>query len=225
METVLNDENDMDTQEREESDQEPTDGEDSVVTPSRSRASSAHPTNDSIDVFGGYSFKQWYSVTCGDGGATGEEGEDQDKLEDQDDVRTERDEEDKDWESIETDAEKRGRARGSSVFAPGVVDLYRFSDVQKGASPKSVGAGARGNPMAPPAAANNKFNSPGPVVEERRLRNGVPHIPHIPETSSRTKSPPYTSRRPFPSPDASSKGSTMRSLHTARTTPGRCSRS
>ena len=222
METVFNDENDTDAQEREETDPEPTEDEDSVVTPSRSRASLAHPPNDSIDVFDGYSFKPWLSFTCDDEGATEEEGENQDKREDQDDARTEHNEENKDWDFIETDAKRRDRARGSSVFARGVVDLYRFAVFQKGASPKSVGSGARGN-LTASAAANDNPNSSGPMVEERRLRTGVPHIPHIPETTVRTKSPPFTSMRPLPG--ASSKGSTMRSLHTARTTPGRCSRS
>ena len=213
----------MDAQEREESDQEPTDGEDFVVTPSRSRVSSAHPPSDSIDVFGGSSFN-WHSATCDDEDATEEEGGEQDRREDQDDMRTERDE-DKDRDFIGTDAEKHGRSRGRSVLARGVVDLYRFSDVQKSVLPKGVGPGARGDPRAQSAATNNNPNSPGPMVEQRRWRNGIPHISHIHKTSSHTKSPPYTPMRPFPSPDASSNGSTMRSLHTARTTPGRSSRS
>ena len=63
MEPVINDENDMDTdQEREQTDQEPTDGEDSVATPSQSRSSSVHPPNDLMDVFDGYSFKGRHSV-------------------------------------------------------------------------------------------------------------------------------------------------------------------
>ena len=63
MEPVINDENDMDTdQEREQTDQEPTDGEDSVPTPSQSRSSSIHPPNDLMDVFDGYSFKGRNSV-------------------------------------------------------------------------------------------------------------------------------------------------------------------
>lgn len=222
METALNDENDMDAQEREETDQEPTNGEDSVVTPSRSRASSAHPSKDSIDVSGGYSFKRWHSVAWDDEGATEDEGGSQDRWDDQDDVRTERDE-DKDWDDfIETDAQRRSRTRESSVCARGVVDLYRFTVLPKAAQPKSVGPGARGNPAAPAATTSDNPNSLGHMVEERRLRIDVPHIP---EMSVRSKSPPFTSRRPFRSPGASSKGSTMRSLHTARTTPGRSSRS
>jgi Protein kinase C terminal domain len=66
MEPVINDENDMDTdleRDREQTDVEPTDGEDSVATPSQSRSSSAHPPfDDSVDVFDGYSFKGRNSV-------------------------------------------------------------------------------------------------------------------------------------------------------------------
>ncbi len=68
MEPVIDDENDMDTdQEREQTDQEPTDGEDSVATPSQSRSSLAlaHPPNDLMDVFDGYSFKGRNSVLLG----------------------------------------------------------------------------------------------------------------------------------------------------------------
>jgi len=76
MEPVINDENDMDTdQEREQTDQEPTDGEDSVATPSQSRSSSVHPPNDLMDVFDGYSFKGRNSILLDDEDVSEEEGE------------------------------------------------------------------------------------------------------------------------------------------------------
>jgi hypothetical protein len=79
MEPVINDENDLDTdQEREQTDQEPTDGEDSVATPSQSRSSSIHPPNDLVDVFDGYSFKGRNSVLIDDEDVSEEEEEDQD---------------------------------------------------------------------------------------------------------------------------------------------------
>ena len=82
MEPVINDENDMDTdQEREQTDQEPTDGEDSVATPSQSRSSSVHPPNDLMDVFDGYSFKGRNSVLLDDEDVSEEEEEEE---EDQD---------------------------------------------------------------------------------------------------------------------------------------------
>ena len=83
MEPVINDENDLDTdQEREQTDQEPTDGEDSVATPSQSRSSSAHPPNDLMDVFDGYSFKGRNSVLLDDEDVS-EEGEEEEEEEDQ----------------------------------------------------------------------------------------------------------------------------------------------
>jgi serum/glucocorticoid-regulated kinase 2 len=87
MEPIINDENDMDTdQEREQTDQEPTDGEDSVATPSQSRSSSAHPPNDLVDVFDGYSFKGRHSVIIDDEEevSEGEEEGDEEEEEDQD---------------------------------------------------------------------------------------------------------------------------------------------
>jgi len=77
MEPVINDENDMDTdQERECTDQEPTDGGGSVATPSQLRSSSAHPPNDLVDVFDGYSFKGRHSVIVDNEGDVSEEEED-----------------------------------------------------------------------------------------------------------------------------------------------------
>jgi hypothetical protein len=86
MEPVINDENDLDTdQEREQTDQEPTDGEDSVATPSQSRSSSVHPpTNDLVDVFDGYSFKGRNSVLIDDEDVSEEEEVLEEKEEDQD---------------------------------------------------------------------------------------------------------------------------------------------
>jgi serum/glucocorticoid-regulated kinase 2 len=85
MEPVINDENDMDTdQEREQTDQEPTDGEDSVATPSQSRSSSVHPPNDAMDVFDGYSFKGRHSVIIDDEEEISEVEEGEGEEEDQD---------------------------------------------------------------------------------------------------------------------------------------------
>ena len=60
---VINDENNIDTdQEWRRTDQEPTDGEDSVPTLSQLCSSSVHLPNDLTDVFDRYSFKGWSSV-------------------------------------------------------------------------------------------------------------------------------------------------------------------
>ncbi|KAA1478095.1 kinase-like protein [Dentipellis sp. KUC8613] len=75
MEPVINDENDaMDTDgERDQTDTDRTDGEDSVTTPSQSRSSSIHPVieDDSVDVFDGYSFKGRNSVIIDDDAESG----------------------------------------------------------------------------------------------------------------------------------------------------------
>jgi serum/glucocorticoid-regulated kinase 2 len=85
MEPVINDENDLDTdQEREQTDQEPTDGEDSVATPSQSRSSSAHPPIDLADVFDGYSFKGRNSVLLEDEDVSEEDEEGEEEEQDQD---------------------------------------------------------------------------------------------------------------------------------------------
>ena len=52
----------------------------------------------------------------------------------EDDVRTER-EEDDEWDFIEADGEERNGARGTSLFARGVVDRYRLAVFRKGATP------------------------------------------------------------------------------------------
>jgi serum/glucocorticoid-regulated kinase 2 len=87
MEPVINDDNDVDTdQEREQTDQEPTDGEESVATPSQSRSSSSHPPDDLMDVFDGYSFKGRHSVIIDDGVLSEEEEEEEGGEEEENDV-------------------------------------------------------------------------------------------------------------------------------------------
>ena len=77
MEPVINDEN----EEGAETDQDRTDGEDSVTTPSQSRSPSVHPVeDDSVDVFDGYSFKGRHSVILDD---EDEDGGDEDEDEDE----------------------------------------------------------------------------------------------------------------------------------------------
>jgi hypothetical protein len=86
MEPVINDENDMDTdQEREQTDQEPTDGEDSVATPSQLRSSSAYPPNDLVDVFDGYSFNGRHSDIIDDEEDVSGEDEDEPMEEEEED--------------------------------------------------------------------------------------------------------------------------------------------
>lgn len=66
MEPVLDDPNEnieTDTdQERDQTDTDRTDGEDSITTPSQSRSPSVVPVDDTVDVFDGYSFKGRHSI-------------------------------------------------------------------------------------------------------------------------------------------------------------------
>ncbi|KAH9988915.1 hypothetical protein BJV77DRAFT_1061334 [Russula vinacea] len=76
MEPVINDENDLDTdQEREQTDQEPTDGEDSLLGSS---------PIDLADVFDGYSFKGRNSVLLEDEDVSEEDEEGEEEEQDQD---------------------------------------------------------------------------------------------------------------------------------------------
>ena len=72
MEPVIDDEIDSDThQEWEQTDQEPTDGEDRGATWSHSRSSSAHPPNDLADVFDEYWYEGQHSIiNCEDDNET-----------------------------------------------------------------------------------------------------------------------------------------------------------
>ncbi|KAH9070725.1 hypothetical protein EDB83DRAFT_2221807 [Lactarius deliciosus] len=345
MEPVINDENDMDTdqeREREQTDLEPTDGEDSVATPSQSRSSSAHPPdNDLVDVFDGYSFKGRHSVIIDDEEEVSEEGDEEEEenvtgpsiptelngdseaaaatvvlrreesipepktpearptalppstppaqqspvstrpelppvdtsakpasftdatprasedapgpapsvpisplkavasaaaaastgpdihrkepkkapvskphgqrssrqqrsrreksgvpaldrdlsdANEEEDVRTERDDDDE-WDFIEADGEERNGARGTSLFARGVVDRYRLAVFRKGSTPNRTTPSDAARLSA--AATTNGSSSPSPTAKDRRGRTG----PFGRKTFLRAKSPPSTSTR------------------------------
>ncbi|KAH9030296.1 hypothetical protein EDB84DRAFT_1439155 [Lactarius hengduanensis] len=344
MEPVINDENDMDTdqeREREQTDLEPTDGEDSVATPSQSRSSSAHPPDDLVDVFDGYSFKGRHSVIIDDEEEVSEEGEEEEEenvtgpgilaelnyeaaaatvvlgreepipepktpearptalppstpptqrspvstrpelppvdtsakpasftdatprasedapgpvpsvpisplkavasaaaaastgpdihrkepkkapvskphgqrssrqqrsrreksgvpaldrdlsdANEEEDVRTERDDDDE-WDFIEADGEERNGARGTSLFARGVVDRYRLAVFRKGSTPNRTTPSDAARLSA--AATTNGSSSPSPTAKERRGRTGA--LPFGRKTFLRAKSPPSTSTR------------------------------
>lgn len=113
---------------------------------------------------------------------------------DEDEVRTERDEEDEDWDFIEADGgggEERYGPRGNSLFARGVVDRYRLSVFRKGATPNRAGTGVPGEA----AGLTADPNSPSPTVKQRRGRTGALPFRRTPKALLRTKSPPSTSTR------------------------------
>jgi hypothetical protein len=257
MEPVINDENDMDTdQEREQADQEPTDGEDSVATPSQSRSPSAHPLNDLMDVFDGYSFKGRRSVIIeGEEDVSEEEastgpdihhkeqkkpsapksrgqGPKRNRREksgvpaldrdlsngnDDDEVRTERGEEDEDWDFLQAGGEERNGARDNDLFARGVVDRHKVAVFPKGSTPNRSCEAAEQSALDGP-------NTPGP-----RRRADALQFRRTPNNLLRTKSLLSASTQSSLSrgkllliKDRPSRStiSTTQSLHTARTTLG-----
>ena len=118
---------------------------------------------------------------------------------DEDEVRTERDEEDEDWDFIEADGgggEERYGQRGNSLFARGVVDRYKLSVFRKGSTPNRTSAGVPGEV----AGLSTGPNSPSPTVKERRGRTGGLPFRRTPKAFLRTKSPPSTSTRSSKSP-------------------------
>ena len=118
---------------------------------------------------------------------------------DEDEVRTERDEEDEGWDFIEADdrgGEERYGPRGNSLFARGVVDRYRLAVFRKGSTPNRASAGVPGEAAGLSAGPN----SPSPTVKERRGRAGALPFRRTPKALLRTKSPPSTSTRSSKSP-------------------------
>jgi hypothetical protein len=245
MKPVINDENDMDTdQEREQIDEEPTDGEDSVATPSQSRSSSAQSPDDLMDLFDGYSFKGRHSVIIEDEGeedlgATGrsilaepngtsvadtvvsighEESSPEPKTPEAlagGEIRTERDEEGEDWDFINTD-DKRLDVQGKSLFAHGFIDRYRLADIGPGAIDNSTGA-------------INIADSPSPMAKQRwgfinalPFRSTTKTFPRSESLLSASTQSSLSRGRFFRISDRFSRStiSTMHSLHTARTTLG-----
>ncbi|KAI0275351.1 hypothetical protein BC834DRAFT_852429 [Gloeopeniophorella convolvens] len=376
MEPVINDENDVDTdQERDQTDQEATDGEDSVATPSQSRSSSVHPPpDDGIDVFDGYSFKGRHSVIIDDEEEVSEEEEEEEdvtgdsilaelngaiapetvepatvEVEGQgehtpepktpearpaalpppappakqspvatrpelppvdtsvkppapvadatprasediptpmtppspikaaaeaaaaasngpdihrkeakkvpapkthaqrpsrqrnrreksgvpaldrdlsdandDDVRMERDEEDEDWDFIEADGEDRNGARGTSLFARGVVDRYKLAVFRKGSTPNRSTSGISDSTRLSTATTlTNGGGSPTPAQKERRGRTGALPFRRTPKTFLRAKSPPSarSSQSAGKSLISASESTTLSSASSPRTLP------
>ncbi|KAF8267389.1 hypothetical protein EI94DRAFT_1801728 [Lactarius quietus] len=109
----------------------------------------------------------------------------------EDDVRTERDEEDDEWDFIEADGEDRNGARGTSLFARGVVDRYRLAVFRKGSTPNRS---TTTNDTARLSAATSGSSSPSPTAKERRGRTGA-GLPFRRKTFLRAKSPPSSSTR------------------------------
>ena len=114
----------------------------------------------------------------------------------EDDVRTERDDDD-DWNFIEADGfEERNGARGTSLFARGAVDRYRLSVFRKVSTPNrstTTNLTSRLSAAAAATATNGGPGSPSPTPKEHRGRTAA--LPFRRKTFLRAKSPPSTSTR------------------------------
>ena len=143
---------------------------------------------------------------------------------DEDEVRTERDEEEG---FIEADGEERNWAGVDSLSAREVVDRYRLAVSRKGSTPNLVGPDATGN-LAGLSATIDGPNSPNPLAKEHRSLFGALPFRRTSKNFLLTKSPPTTSTRSSLSLGASLRASglsgtttsTVPSFHTARTSLG-----
>ncbi|KAI0042540.1 hypothetical protein FA95DRAFT_559895 [Auriscalpium vulgare] len=103
------------------------------------------------------------------------------------DVATERDEEDDEWDFIEADGEDRNGAKGTSLFARGVVDRYKLSVFRKGSTPnRSVSAMSQLSEVA----ASVGSASPSPAGKDKERRGRSTGLPFRKTPFLRPKSPP-----------------------------------
>jgi len=104
-------------------------------------------------------------------------------------------EEDEDWDFIEAaDGEDRNGAKGTSLFARGVVDRYRLAVFRKASTPGTSRNGQRsvsGMSAASTATAISGADSPSPV--QKRGRNAGFNLRKTPRQFLRPKSPPPSS--------------------------------
>jgi serum/glucocorticoid-regulated kinase 2 len=289
--------NDTDSeQEREQTNQEPTDGKDSITPPTQLRKSSAYSSNDIVDLFDGYSFKGRHSVIIEEDEDFSEE-EDQDvtgrsilaelvgttvaetviitgheeitvptsrppmipvgahadavaevhtdahihhkdadeasalELSDANDeeyMRTERDEEVEYWGFIEADGEERNGPPRSGSFARGGVDQYRLA-FRKAALLNRSGSGIPGAATELSHALRRAYSTSLTRREHHGHNDSLLSL-RGPETLLHAERPLSTSIRSSLSSDTSAimgscasklTSSTVWSFHSARTTLGK----
>ncbi|KAJ7508486.1 kinase-like protein [Mycena galericulata] len=106
--------------------------------------------------------------------------------------KEEEDEEDDDWDFVEAaDGEDRNGAKGTSLFARGVVDRYRLAVFRKASTP-SQRAPPRSGSTDPEAPATEASDSPSPSQRRGRSGAGLTFRKH-PRQFLRPKSPPPSS--------------------------------
>ncbi|THH30223.1 hypothetical protein EUX98_g3957 [Antrodiella citrinella] len=121
------------------------------------------------------------------------------ELRDEDGAATEREDEDE-WDIVETNVnEERNGAKGTSLFARGVVDRYRLAVFRK-TTPRRSGGGRNfsGVSMESEVPGSEVSDSPTPSEKQRRGRTPLTFRRH-PKQFLRAKSPPSHSKKDTPS--------------------------
>ena len=113
------------------------------------------------------------------------------------DEATERDDEDDDWDFVEAPGiEDRNGARGTSLFARGVVDRYRLAVFRKASTPAKNSSSQRnvsGISIASEITASEDASpSASPSVKQKRGRNPALTFRRNPKQFLRARSPPST---------------------------------
>ena len=110
-----------------------------------------------------------------------------------DDEMTERDEDD-DWDFVEAlpvGAEDRNGAKGTSLFARGVVDRYRLAVFRKSTTPSKNNQRRNISGMSLASdLTTSDVPSPSPSDKQRRARNGGLTFRRNPHKSRKNRSPP-----------------------------------
>lgn len=112
-------------------------------------------------------------------------------IPDDEGAATERDD-DEDWDIVETDVnEERNGAKGTSLFARGVVDRYRLAVFRKSTPRRSGARNVSGISVDSEVGASEVSDSPTPSEKQRRGRTPLTFRRH-PKQFLRAKSPTST---------------------------------
>ncbi|KAH8094692.1 hypothetical protein BXZ70DRAFT_896561 [Cristinia sonorae] len=120
-------------------------------------------------------------------------------IADDEGAATEREDED-DWDFVETNVnEERNGAKGTSLFARGVVDRYRLAVFRKSTPRRSGPRNFSGMSMDSEVPGSEVSDSPTPSEKQRRGRNPGLSFRRNPKQLLRAKSPPSTRSKDTPS--------------------------
>ncbi|KIP02910.1 hypothetical protein PHLGIDRAFT_78408 [Phlebiopsis gigantea 11061_1 CR5-6] len=113
-------------------------------------------------------------------------------IADEDGLNTERDEDDEDWDFVETNVdEERNGPKGAGLFTRGgVVDRYRLTVFRKSTPRRPGGRNFSARSIESELAAAPEVSSPTPSEKQRRGRNPGLTFRRNPKEFLRAKSPP-----------------------------------